>query len=484
MAVGTILILAPIGRDGPAAADIVSRAGITADVYADFTPLLAALGDDCLAVIATEEGFFGKDLSPLADWVRDQPAWSDLPFIILTSQLPQRRVAKWRSDLVATLGNVTLIERPVQAITLTSSVRAAARARARQYELRGLLGELERGHERFQLIVENARDYAIVLSDPQDLITDWLPGATAVFGWSEDEMIGEPVARIFTPEDRASGIPEQELERARTDGVAPNIRWHLAKGGARVFIDGQTVALRNSDGSIRGFLKIGKDITERQRTEERQAVLLAELQHRVRNVLAMVASVVNRGATDGTSAEFRDRLSGRIAAMARTQALLTRGAGVGVELEGLIRDELLAQAADELRVTIGGPKIILAPKAAEVLTLAVHELATNAAKYGAVRAPTGRVDVHWSRLSRDGRDWLEMVWAESGVRIEPQPNRRKGFGTELITRRVPYELRGEGELTPHADGVRCRIAFPLSEGESVLQTDLPIAYRSFTDVIR
>ncbi|MBE1529452.1 PAS domain S-box-containing protein [Sphingopyxis sp. OAS728] len=471
------MILAPVGRDGAAAAEIVARAGIAAEVCADFLALVGALREDCLAVIATEEGFFGKDLTRLADRVRSQPAWSDIPFIILTSQLPQRRVARWRNDLVTSLGNVTLIERPVQAITLTSSVRAAVRARERQYELRELLGELERGHERFQLIVENARDYAIILSDPEDLITDWLPGASAVFGWSEGDMVGKPVSRIFTPEDRAHGIPEQELERARSDGVAPNIRWHLAKGGARVFIDGQTVSLRNRDGTIRGFMKIGKDITERQRNEERQAVLLAELQHRVRNVLAMVASVVNRGATDGTTAEFRDRLSGRIAAMARTQALLTRGAGVGVELGGLVRDELLAQAADESRVSIVGPEILLAPKAAEVLTLAIHELATNASKYGAVRAPSGRVDVHWSRLSRDGSEWLELVWAESGVRIEPKPDRRKGFGTELVTRRVPYELRGEGELTHDPDGVRCRIAFPLNEGESVLQTDLPIAYR-------
>lgn len=477
MNAGTVLILAPIGRDARAAAEIVARAGVTARVCEDYGALVVALDERCLAVIATEEGLFGNDLSDVTGWAAEQPAWSDLPFIILTSQIPHRRVATWRSDLVASLGNVTLLERPVQAITLTSSIRAAVRARERQYQLRELLGELERGNERFRLIVENARDYAIILSDPDDLITDWLPGAEAVFGWSEEEMIGRPVTSIFTPEDQAAGVPEQELSRARAEGVAPNIRWHLAKGGARIFLDGQTVALRSGDGAIRGFLKIGKDITERQRNEERQAVLLAELQHRVRNVLAMVASVVNRGATDGTTEEFRERLSGRIAAMARTQALLTRGAGVGVDLQNLVHDELLAQAADELRVSIGGPRIVLAPKAAEVLTLAIHELATNAAKYGAIRAANGRVEVRWALRAGDGRDWLELDWIESGVELPSQPDRRKGFGTELITRRVPYELRGEGMLELAADGVRCRIAFPLIEGESVLQTDLPTAYR-------
>ena len=100
----------------------------------------------------------------------------------------------------------------------------------------------------------------------------------------------------------------------------------------------------------------------------------------------MVGSPVNRGDSGSTRQEFRERLGGRIAAL-----LLTRGAGVGVELESIIRDELLSQAADEARVLVGGPQVTLAPKAAEVLTLAIHELATNATKYGALRAPAGRI---------------------------------------------------------------------------------------------
>ncbi|API60603.1 hypothetical protein BSL82_15985 [Tardibacter chloracetimidivorans] len=470
---GTVLILAPVGRDGPAAAEIFARIGVEATICTDYDVLIDRLGPHCLAVVATEEGLFGRDLTRLTGWIQDQPAWSDIPVIIFTSRLPQQRIADWRTRLVASFGNVTLLERPVQAITLTSSIRAAVRARERQYELQRLLSELEQGNERFRLIVENARDYAIILSDPDDLITAWMPGAAAVFGWSEEEMLGKPISNIFTPEDRANGLPEQELSRARKDGEAPNVRWHATKGGGRVFLDGQTVALRNDDGSIRGFLKIGKDITERQRNEERQAVLLAELQHRVRNVLTMVASIINRGDPGDTTEDLRERLSGRIAAMARTQTLLTRGAGVGVELEGMVRDELLAHTADQSRVSVEGLPVTLAPKAAEVLTLAIHELATNAAKYGAIRAPAGKIAVHWRREQRDGQDWLELEWRESGVEIAQQSNRRKGFGTELITRRVPYELKGRGELTLNPDGLLCVIAFPLKPGESILQTDIP-----------
>src|SRR3546814_9546872 len=103
----------------------------------------------------------------------------------------------------------------------------------------------------------------------------------------------------------------------------------------------------------------------------------------------MVASIVNRGDPGDSTEDLRERLSGRIAAMARTQTLLTRGAGVGVELEGMVRDELLAQTADPPRVSVEGTHVTLAPKAAEVRTLAIHALATKAAKHGALRAPAG-----------------------------------------------------------------------------------------------
>jgi PAS domain S-box-containing protein len=474
----TVLILAPIGRDGPATADILKSIGIAATVCADYATLLDRLSPHCLAVIATEEGVFGRDLAPLTRWVQKQPAWSDLPFIVLTSHLPPRRVAVWRPELVAALRNVTLLERPLQTITLTSSIAAAVRARRRQFELQDLLGELEHGNERFRLIVEHATDYAIILSDAQDNIVGWLPGAAAVFGWDEQEMLGRPASSIFTSEDRSMGVPEQELGRARTDGEVPNIRWHARKDGGRVFLDGKTVALRNGDGTIRGFLKIGQDVTERQRNEERQAILLAELQHRVRNVLAMIGSLVNRGDSASTTQEFRERLGGRIAALARTQALLTRGAGAGVDLEDLIRHELTSQAVEKGRLSLGGPKVTLAPKAAEVLTLAIHELTTNAVKYGALRTPTGRIASQWRVDSRAEQDWLELEWRESGVEIAPQQNGRKGFGTELITRRVPYELKGRGTLSLNSDGLHCRLAFPLQAGESILQTDIPTTRRA------
>jgi PAS domain S-box-containing protein len=340
------------------------------------------------------------------------------------------------------------------------------------------VADLERSNERFRLVVENARDFAILMSDSSDIITDWFAGAEDIFGWSEAEMLGKPVSAIFTEQDKEVGAHKWETDTAEAYGKAPDVRWHETKSGKRVYLDGQTIAMHHPNGKLRGFLKIAQNLTERKQTEERQTVLLAELQHRVRNVLAMVAAIVKRGDVGGTTREFRDRLSGRISAMARTQALLTRGAGVGVDLEGMVRDELVIQAAGEHGFVIAGPSITLAPKAAEVLTLAVHELATNACKYGAFSQPNGRIDVHWAVEEREDQNWLEFSWIESGVELGSEPPRRKGFGTELVTRRVPYELRGKGDLKLAAGGIQCRLAFPLIQGESILQEGLSPASRA------
>src|SRR3954470_22663108 len=163
---------------------------------------------------------------------------------------------------------------------------------------------------------------------------------------------------------------------------------------------------------------------------------------------------------------------GRLAALARTQALLTRAADASVDLEELIRDELMAHAADGGQFSLVGPKVALAPKAGEVLTLAIHELATNAIKHGALSGATGRVKVTWSRHNKDGQSWLRLVWEEAGL-TGVGHSRRAGFGTQLITRRIPYELEGTSSLEIKPDGALCVMDFPLRNGESILQTHVP-----------
>ncbi len=148
-----VLIYAPIGRDARASAEVIGRLGRTCEICTSVDHLLELLRAGAAAALLAEEGLFGKDLSALTTWVEQQPAWSDLPFVVLTSHVEQPTVANWRRHLVAVLRNVSLLERPVQTITLISAVQAALRARSRQYELRVLLEAQQRAAQELENLV-------------------------------------------------------------------------------------------------------------------------------------------------------------------------------------------------------------------------------------------------------------------------------------------------------------------------------------------
>jgi signal transduction histidine kinase/CheY-like chemotaxis protein len=148
-----VLVYAPIGRDGPACAEILRRAGRSVQVCKDLAGLGAEIEAGVGVVFVAEEGLFGKDIVGLKERVARQPAWSDLPFIVLTSRHDERKVVEWRQNLTASLRNVSLLERPLQPITLTTTVRAALRARARQYEVRALIDQRDRAAAELEALV-------------------------------------------------------------------------------------------------------------------------------------------------------------------------------------------------------------------------------------------------------------------------------------------------------------------------------------------
>jgi signal transduction histidine kinase/CheY-like chemotaxis protein len=148
-----VLVFTPIGRDGPATADLLQRADVTAEICTTYEQLLGELKTGPDAAFVAEEGLFGKDLSTLGLWVNSQPAWSDLPFVVLTSRHDQARVTQWRQTLVEMLGNVSLLERPVQPLTLISVMQAALRARDRQRQVRSLLGARDRAAAELESLV-------------------------------------------------------------------------------------------------------------------------------------------------------------------------------------------------------------------------------------------------------------------------------------------------------------------------------------------
>ena len=154
-----VLVFAPIGRDGAASAELFRSANLEAVNCRSLPELVSEMTAGVGAVFLAEEGLFGKDTVPLAQWIASQPPWSDLPFVVLTSHREQPAVVAWRRNIVALLRNVSLLERPVQPITLTSAIQSAMRARRRQYEIRALLEAREQtAQELEKLVVERTRE--------------------------------------------------------------------------------------------------------------------------------------------------------------------------------------------------------------------------------------------------------------------------------------------------------------------------------------
>ena len=189
--------------------------------------------------------------------------------------------------------------------------------------------------------------------------------------------------------------------------------------------------------------------------------MVAELQHRSRNLLGVVASVAGKTLANGGSVEdFQLRLK----ALSRAQALLSEFGSDTVEVGALVRAELEAHTGGESsKITLSGPKVHLTASQVQNYALALHELATNAVKYGALKSPEGALAVDWA-LDHDpqGRRRLVLTWVETGVEISPNAANRRGYGRELIEKALSYALRAKTEYLIEDGGVRCRIDLPLS----------------------
>ena len=194
--------------------------------------------------------------------------------------------------------------------------------------------------------------------------------------------------------------------------------------------------------------------------ERRGELLRSELQHRVRNVLAIVRSVARRTAqTSETAESYAMHMEGRLGAIARAQAMMLRDPAHGVDLEEMITGELLAQAArEDQQISLSGPPIRLRDKVAATMALAMHELAVNAVKYGALSSPQGRIAGSWRVYTGLA---LQIEWQEMGGPAPCAAIGRSGFGTELIERMLAYELDAKGSLTFASEGVCCDIILPL-----------------------
>jgi PAS domain S-box-containing protein len=289
-----------------------------------------------------------------------------------------------------------------------------------------------------------------------------------IFGLGPDdpfERYEDVVARVHPDDrahrqaaiDRALSLGEEldiEYRTLRPDG---QVGWILARGRA-VFEDGRAVRMAG----------ISLDITERKAADERQKLLLDELNHRVKNTLATVQSIAMQTIRNAKQPSLFDMaFVERLHALAQAHDLLTEASWEGASLADVIERTLRPRAplGEDHRVGFTGPPVRLSPNAAVTLNMVFHELATNAARYGALSAPEGRVDVTWA-LDRDTPVIL-LEWLETGGPPAAAPARR-GFGSRLIEQALPREMGGEAHLSFLPAGLRCHMRMPLSDKLSLL----------------
>jgi PAS domain S-box-containing protein len=464
------------------------------------------------------------------------------------------------------------------------------------------LDALRAAERRLRALEEKAAGHGIVTIDAEGRIAGWSAGARAILGWSEEEVLGRGVAMLFTPEDRADGLPERELERMRAQDAAqerkaPQPLLLMRGDGSRCRADGETIALRdeagafegylkllygrpdgagqqhlsspaadvaeqgrpedlrlvadalpvligyvdsgqcyrfnnrfyedwfgrprgeitgrhvrevvgeeayairreaieaalagehvvfdafmphrdgsrretemqyvprrNADGSVDGFFVIVFDVTARKRSEEHLRLLNDELNHRVKNLLATVQSVAWQTLGDAVSlAHARQDFTSRLMVLAKAHDLMTMRNWDGATIAELVSLTVEAHQGTKRRFLAAGPDIRLPTKAALSVSMALHELATNAIKYGALSNETGQVSIDWRILDGIEGRCLTLRWRESGG-PPVEPPARKGFGSRLIERGLAAELSGVAQMDYDRSGLVCTVEAPLGPG--------------------
>jgi PAS domain S-box-containing protein len=296
--------------------------------------------------------------------------------------------------------------------------------------------------------------------DPPNGRSQRSKNAAQVLGFDPQQTLTPArfLARIH-PDDRAHF--KALVNEVSVDSPSYSVTFRFIRpDGREVWLEETSKAEFDVAGQVVRLKGLTRDITRRKQAEERQDLLIAELDHRVKNVLARVAAVaMHTRRHSGTPDEFVKALDGRIQSMATAHALLSQSRWSGVGLTDLTRHQLAPYTTDA-NTTISGPEVMLTPAQTQAVAMVIHELATNAAKYGALSGPDGGVSVTWDRTGADAGGIVTIVWRELGgppiMALD-----RSGYGSRLIRDLIPHELGGTVELTFPSDGACCKIAIPL-----------------------
>ena len=313
--------------------------------------------------------------------------------------------------------------------------------------------------QRLAAIVKSSED-AILSTDIDGIITSWNRGAELLLGYAADEIVGKSFTMLLPTSRQDDEV--KIIERIRLgEHIDHSETARLHKDGREIWVSLSASPLRNAAGDVIGVSKIIRNITLRRLADEHRNILVGELNHRAKNSLAMVQAIAAqtlKGAVSLEDAKLAFEL--RLGAMARGHDLLTSGNWAGTDLESVAKAAVEPHRGGENRLYVKGPFVSLTPATALTFTMALHELCTNAIKYGALSFPTGIVTIEWQVKEGNDQSILHLQWTEKGGPTVTLPT-RKGFGSRLVEKALAMELSGEVRINYEPSGVVCTIDAPL-----------------------
>jgi PAS domain S-box-containing protein len=326
---------------------------------------------------------------------------------------------------------------------------------------REIEGALRQSEAKFRAIVDTTPECVTLIARDGRLIYMNAAGYGMVAGPEPPALIGGGVYEIIAPEHREAF---RAFNERVCDGEPGSLAFDfISLDGRRRHMETRAEPFRDFDGAL-AQLAVTRDVSERVRADRQRVLLINELNHRVRNTLATVQSLAVqtlRGAEGGSAA--RDMLESRLAALARAHDLLTQTQWRSAELGEVVRRAIAPFNTDQGRFDIGGPDVRLWPGQVLALSIALHELATNAAKHGALTSEAGRVSVVWALSQGAQGGGLTLEWREFGGPPVVAPKHR-GFGSRVIERSLALELGGAASIDYLPEGVTARISAPLRAG--------------------
>ncbi len=300
---------------------------------------------------------------------------------------------------------------------------------------------------------------AILGIDLDMKITSWNAAAEKLYGYSEEEAVGQTIL-MLVPDERRDEEPSILTQIKAGRIVEPYETQRQRKDGQLVEVLLSVSPICDANGNVIGASKTAQDITARKDAERLRSILVNELHHRVKNILATVIAIARQTiGRDKANHEDVEAFTNRLSSLSRAQDLLVHADWQQADLRAIVQQALSPYPADAFAVS--GPSVFLPPKAVVSLSLALHELATNAAKYGALSVLGGQVSISW-KFERVGDDRLTIIWEERGG-PEVMPPARKGFGSTLVERLLAAELKGQTKFSYEKSGVICVIETEMSK---------------------